>query len=239
MIRGYNFKIIGSVFFLCVLICIGLFIYAEWDLKRFKSSLRELPEVSQAPISQREMVTKKHFEKTGPSAIVDSKRLEEQHLESKVPEVETDDLAVTELEVTTLDSFFDIELSEDILAEYIDITEEKITKMPRKQAIADYNAYLVSDPEYAYTRLADVFQMDFGDCPEVDILVESVRKANNGPLTVDEDLAWKEAILRTLPKDEYATIGMVSEMIAALKKLKELESMGGEPTLIHTKFRME
>ncbi len=37
---------IGGVLALVSLMCAGMFLYARWDLKRFKLSLKEPPEIS-------------------------------------------------------------------------------------------------------------------------------------------------------------------------------------------------
>ena len=64
---------------------------------------------------------------------------------------------------------------------------------------ADYNAYLATDPAYAYQRLDAAWREQFGDFPDVDILVETVRRGNAGTATIDDAIANAEALLRLMP----------------------------------------
>lgn len=235
-------KWLASAAVVCILISAGIFLYVEWDLRRFDASMKPPPVVSQAPISQREETKKEGFGETTPAAPVESEFSEKQQGVSKVAEMKPDERAFTELESSgdvvepqwREPSVSDAEPFEDFLLDSTDVpaTTHPENKTDRKAAVADYNEYLATDPEYAYKRLGDVFRADFGDIPEVDILVESIRKANNGPLTVDEALAWQEAILRTLPPSESMVASMVSQQIESLKELRDLERMGAEPTKI-------
>ncbi|MCY3721729.1 MAG: hypothetical protein OXG97_05870 [Candidatus Poribacteria bacterium] len=230
-------KVLASAAVVSILISAGIFLYVEWDLSRFDTSLKP-----SSVVSERKETKKEGFGKTTPTAPVESEFSENQQSISKVAEMKPDEREFTELDSSedilepqwSEPSVSDAELFEDFLGDSTDVPAmtDQENKTDRKAAVAAYNEYLATDPEYAYKQLGTVFRSDFGDIPEVDILVESIRKANNGPLTVDEALTWQEAILRTLPPNESGVASMVLQQIESLKELRELERLGGEPTKI-------
>ena len=69
-----------------------------------------------------------------------------------------------------------------------------------KAGFADYNAYLETDPERAYQCLDDAFREQYGDDPDVDILVQHIRKCNDGVETVDGAIKNSEAMVRLVSK---------------------------------------
>ena len=235
-----NLKMIIGAVILSTLICVGTFLYSQWDLRRFAEELEAVLE----PVSPRDMTTKVPFGQVEPESL-EGQGIE---IESKAPEIETDNPELTELDFArdTVDTVelefdgqsvfdFDVESPEDALVERIDVTDRDKRKAARKVAVADYNAYLATDSEYAYIRLADVFRADVGDHPEVDVIVESVRKANNGPLTLDDAIIMKEAILRAYGYEEET-----ADRLKVLLELKELEAESGEPAqIIYRKITIE
>lgn len=228
-------KVLSISAVVCILLAVCIFFYVESDLKRFDESMKDAPRTSQDTVSQKtENEKKEGFEQVTPVVPVASEPTEDQQMVSEGEDIKsTGDVIEDGWEETFIS---DDALLEDSIGDpaTTDLEEKDEEKGGRKAAVADYNEYLLTDPEYAYERLADVFRADFGDIPEVPILVESIRKANNGPLTVDEALAWKEATLRTMPRTESESIAisMLEQQIESLRELKESELLGEEPTMI-------
>lgn len=216
-----------------LLIAVGIFVYVEWDLKRFNASLKKPPVISQDTVSPDDVSQREKMqEDLGQTTVVPlaaSEDAEEEQIASEVEEMNLDEQTFTELD--SQGDAVEPQSQETSVDEAISaLTDQEQKKSDRKAAVADYNTYLTTDPEYAYTRLGDVFRGDFGDIPEVDILVESIRKINNGPLTVDEAITYQEAILGTLPPNESMAASMVLQQIEHLKELTEEERAGAEPT---------
>ncbi len=69
-----------------------------------------------------------------------------------------------------------------------------------KAGFEDYNAYLETDPERAYQRLDDAFREQYGDHPDVNILVQHIRDCNDGVATIDDAIENAEAMIRLISK---------------------------------------
>ena len=69
-----------------------------------------------------------------------------------------------------------------------------------KAAFVDYNAYLETNPEYAYQRLEEAFREQYNDDPDVSRLVETIRKTSESPLTINEWVQSAEVMMRFLSK---------------------------------------
>ncbi len=231
---------VGSVI---VLICIGVWLYVEWDLKRFRESL---PSSSQRT-DERSL---EHFapavsegERNGTgaasSAELDTAPIDRDtgvlESESRVASTETDVLFDT-----------DPQFREALLPD-ADLPEVSNGDGPReapydlmfvKAGYADYNAYLNTDPEYAYRRLDDAFREQFGDSPDVDILLESVRRYNEGPVPIDTAIRFAEAQLRLLSKFGYPEpIAVLQDHIEMLRETRQYGLESGEEVLYQNNYR--
>lgn len=208
-----NLKTIAVPLILTVLISAAFWLYTEWDIKRFKESLPNPPPAVETP---RETTTT-----TRPAEIRQEVR---QNAETVFPVLDTEleksesvateqhlDTAVVE-EVSTgttdLDSFFDMFLEETAAnavtsGDFTDVSQEQ--EVPYDMAVVksgfdDYNAFLETDPEYAYKRLSDAFREQYGDVPDVDRLVEHIKQSNEAPTTFDSAIDFTETVIRLVSK---------------------------------------
>lgn len=204
-----DLKRIAGISILVILVCAGLFIYVEWEIKRFDASLPEVPSVDTAP-NAAALSENTHQEVPQPPTA----SVSESPLLTAAPEGPGTDSArraetasvveppPSEFAGNALDLF--LEETETVPVE----SEEEFTQgqpevpydMAKVEAgFADYNAYLATNPAYAYQRLDEAWREQWGDSPDVDILVETVRRGNAGTATIDDAIANTEALLRLMP----------------------------------------
>ena len=204
-----DLKRIAGISILVILVCAGIFIYVEWEIKRFDASLPEVPSGDTAP-NAAALSESPQQEVPQPSAA----SVSESPLLKAAPEGQGTDSArstetfsvveepPSEFAGNARDLF--LEETETVPVE----PEEEFTQgqpevpydMAKVEAgFADYNAYLATNPAYAYQRLDAAWREQFGDFPDVDILVETVRRGNAGTATIDDAIANTEALLRLMP----------------------------------------
>lgn len=231
-----------GAFLLTILICVGFYFYIQWDLKKFEESLPKAPTVApthESGLAAQEGIQEIYAETTGaggeritydvtqPSAT--STPAASDVAEELDPDPDTFDLFFEEfLQETDTNASESIEVSESVE----ETTDPSNSGDPYDQELVkigfeDYNAYLSSDPGYAYQRLDDAFREQYGDSPHVDTLVESVRKSNDRTLTVDDAIEMANAFLALMPPDEpEESIRQISARLDFLHELKALQSEG-------------
>ncbi len=239
---------VGGVMVL-IFFFIGFWFYVKWDLKKFEESLPTLPPRTGEPQAER-------LEKNPPSGeVVNGSR--KQHRKSIAPEAPT-----PEKESTLADAEKDMFLDDVQQITETPVTSEDAPDIPNEDAnnilydipydmqitkagFEDYNTYLSTHPEYAYQRLDDAFREQFGDDPDVDILIESIRSYNNGPVPVDMAIRFMEAELRLISNSGIPT-ELVSEVVwqleqdlEMLQELKQYALESGEEILYRSQVRIE
>ena len=229
----YNFRLVGSAFIFTILICTGIYFYTKWELKRFVKELGEVPtfNLHSNPPSHRAMHIQEHSLHTDPSVtIVEPESFQGKSITSETSETITE-RSTSDPETNPYQSEASIlhqgNSLEEVSSQPIELYEVK----KREEGFNDYNAFLTTNPEYAYERLADALREQYGDYPEIDIIVENVRSANNGTLTIDDAIAMREANLRITPSDATVEIQTLSDNIALLYDIKALIAEG-EPVEI-------
>ena len=216
-----------------VLLSVGIFLYSQWDLKRFNESLPEVPSMATA-------------EKDSPNAegVTEPVQVVMHLPDTESERRETDGVADTEVsseisgsDDTVLAEFYDDDaraLFEELVEESeVDTASEEgdvsdADRLPYdveivKAGFDDYNAYLNTAPAYAYQRLDDAFREQYGDFPDVDILVETIQRSNEGTGTIDDAIANAEAFLRLAqPSVPPENVQEVVEQVTYLRELRQL-----------------
>lgn len=214
-----------------ILLCTGIFFYTEWDLRRFKDSLPKAPR------------------QTRPQEAVSAQQAENPLFDAQTTELASADTAntgdadsteTTFVEGTSpsieneFDTFLDVYLEETAAdaitsGDFTDGTEDApYDDMPYDIAVVkagfdDYNAYLATDPEYAYQRLDNAFREQFGEASDVDILIRTIRRSNEGIATINDAIENIEAFLRLAspisPEEGLQPIRVHLETLQELKQL--------------------
>ena len=225
-----------GVLILVIFICAGIWIYTEWDLKRFDESLPELPTVKvsqegsvqpQAALPQgaTEGSEDANGHPSRPEPEAEAERVEPQNVDSpesaSVDETQYSD----ETSFDTASGEYDDGTEADSLTsgDATDDTQELPYDIEIVRAGFDeYNAFLATDPAYAYQRLDDALREQFGDDPDVDILVEHTRRSNDNTATLDSIIENILAQQRLLVKNNYPGQQELQDTLEVYREMKQL-----------------
>ena len=235
----FYIKVLSIGAILIILICSGLFFYLRQDYQRFVAELPQPPkfDVPSAPSEQKALTRKEVSEQSLRTVTIEPEVLEELPVIPEIPDVETEEQSFQETDLSEFDleldplSFSTVELPEGLPESPVD----GIDWVKVKATSQDYNDFLETDPDYAYERLTDRFQEMFGDRPEIETLVETIRRSNEGTLTLDDAIAMTEASLSLLPAGETEAINQLSERLEVFQGLKDFQAEGGN---VNVKFNI-
>ena len=197
------FRTFSGIGIVVILFCIGIFLYTEWDLRQFKRGLlRSTAAVTYTRQPENTQKAETHSDPTVSPAL---------EVNSEDPQRSTD-IENSEIDLNDPSEFVEstLEAGLDFLADHY----EEVLDDPSMDAFAedtedllsdeeivtagfdDYNAFLSNNPEYAYQRLDDAFRTQYGDSSDVDILVQTIRRSNEGTATIADAIENTEAFLR-------------------------------------------
>ena len=194
-----NLQMSGGFLALIILMCAGMFLYARWDLKRFKESLEEQPKISLAAPPRTEKVTNTHTEESFSAETAAPKSLTQHNLE---PESEGLEMETSSLE--TLDSLidefalFEVEPSE---ADIADVQRENLQKeeaswVDKFQEEIDNGNDLERFISNFESGKVDVIGLSGGSSEDVAIVIKTLKRGTKGPVAVDDLITMTEAWLR-------------------------------------------
>ena len=216
---------IGGILVLIILMCAGMFLYAQRDLKRFKESLRKLPEVSPMTISQTGKEVNTPTEEATFAEIAAPKPLTPHHIEPKsskelgmeVPSLETLDSLIDEL------SLSEVETLEEVIAEE-NLEKDKVTQVDESQADIGRSgaASLISVLESGNIDIGT------GNPEDVATVVEIIKRSAKGPIAVDDLITMMEAWLRIQPDTPHAQSMVNESRNSVMKALSRLRAIREE-----------
>ena len=224
-----SLQMIGGFLALIVLMCAGMFLYARWDLKRFKESLKEPPEVSPAAAPQTQRVTNTHTEEvflaetTVPDPLTQHNRqLESDGLEMETPSLEIlnsliDELALSEVEPSEADiAEVQRENLEKEEASWIDEFQEEIDSgNDLERFIFDFEPGKV-----------DVIGLSGGSSGDVAIVVETLKRGTKVPVAVDDLITMTKAWLRIqsdLPQQVQSELSITRDALTDLLSILQAD----------------
>ena len=222
---------IGGVITLTALMCAGMLLYARWDLKRFKESLKELPEVSPITASQTEEEANIHTKETTFAEIAAPKPLTLHHIEqesSKELEMEVPSLEILDSLVDKL-SLSELENLEEMIVED-NFEEDKGTQVDEFQADIDRSSVtgLISALESGNISIGR------GDPEDIATVVSILKRSTEGPVAIDDLITMLEAWIR-IQSDTPHGQSMVNESrdplttaLLQLRAKKEKSLQSGE-----------
>ena len=211
MLERFNIRMLGIAFVIVVLLCAGIYFYAEWSNKRFMSELGEPPQstVSSEPTAETEtdemsttLVKPTEFvsEDLNTDVIVSE-------LESvDVPELIDEDVPVEAAELSEPASEFDATpllsafgLPEEVTA----LFDESADEVDFEEA----EAYLVEE---------------YGQSPEVEAIIDRLKQLSGGPVELDTLTGLFEAWIQVLPAEDRENRRQLMNVIAQLNQAKAL-----------------
>lgn len=234
-------KQVATAIGITVVICAVFWLYTEWELKSFKETLPGTPPV------QVTSETSGTQQKGVQVRTVPSSQVPDAGLETVTPTDRSFDsatVAETPIDDLTVETFFDTfpeETARDEVTsgDFTDVPQEVLYDVALvEKGFADYNSYLDIAPEYAYKRLDDALREQYGDDPDVDLVVETVRRSNEGTLTVDEAIHHAEAMMRLVSKiSPPEAVAVMAENLEYFREVKQLSLESGEDTVHYFNMR--
>ena len=205
MYNMLNWKFVVRVAVVILAFCVGIFLYARWDVQRFTESLGEPP----APVvpSHREVVTEKVQEEVFPTPVHETTSASEdlpEQAENSVP-------LVLDAEITDLETQ---ELSDAELDALLEMFEQQALSTLREAVDAE-------DEELDNTELVEAIEEEYGDSPEVDVLSEMMNRIDEGTTTLDNLIEMVEAYSTIIPEN------MPEGSMSLLEMLRMAKAGGG------------
>ena len=229
------FQTIGGVLSLITLMCAGLFLYARWDLKRFKQSLEELPEALPVTVSEREKIINTYTVEPPPTETTTPKPLTQHNIE-----LESDGLETATPSLETLDSLIDeLALSEVELSETA-TSDVQLDSLEKEEILWTDEFQEEIDNGSGFASLISALESsnDIGDgsSEDITIVVQMLKRAAKSPVTVDDLITMTEAWLRIQPDTPHVqseineTRYTLTNMLSRLRTDKEEFLQSGEET---------
>ncbi len=200
LLLGTPKKIICGLLILTILICTGIFFYTQWDLKRFKESLKEQPEVSPVTVSPREKLTVTQVEEAVlPAETVIPKLLiqrpDEFEIETEPPSLET----------------FDSVVNKPVHSEVEPLNEETTILQPEEleEEEATWEGQFQQDIDggSGFASLISILESDnvdmSGDSEDLATVVQMLKRSAEGPMTADDLIFMTKAWLRIQPDTRH------------------------------------
>ena len=223
-INQSDLKLFGGAIILTVLICASIFFYTQWDLRRFKASLGDPPQVSTVSASEQAQPTDPLItEASSPETVVSkpsAAKARASGSQQTSPSVPVDPKAAITPPAPSVDAESEKEtwnpLSEDI---------------DWKRATQD-DAYLRDvDNRFGHASVIDALQSNTSADPaDVAFVSDMLRRSAEGKATIDDLIGMTEVWLRIQPDSSDETVGKthhtLSNLYAHLQSAKERHSSG-------------
>lgn len=225
---------LGGYFILILCICVGFWLYIQWDVERFNKSLPKPPAApaqevprSVAPVEELQLppedtaIQELNVETPTVSESSDSHLTDVRDSEDFPTLDDESTLSSNTENDNPFEAFFE---EPEALSSggFTDTAEEMSYDISVVRAgFDDYNTSLASNPEYAYQRLDDALREQYGDDPDVDILIEHTRRMNDGTATIDSIIENIEAQQRLTVKNNYPGEDTILEALEYYREIRQ------------------
>ncbi len=211
MLERFNMRMLGVAFVVVVLLCAGIYFYAEWSNKRFISELGVPPQptVASEPTVEAEtdqisttLVEPPEFVDEDPNTDAVGSELEP----VDVSELIDEDVSVEATEASEPESEFD---ATPLLSAF-GLPEEVTTLFDEGADEADFEeaeAYLVEE---------------YGQSPEVEAIIDRLKQLSGGPVELDTLTGLFEAWIQVLPEEDRENRRQLMNVITQLNQAKAL-----------------
>jgi hypothetical protein len=215
----YTFKVIGGALILSILIGAGFFAYLQWDLRRFKVSLEELPALatSPEPVSPRDIAATERSGHVTSPMTVKTERLEYQMSELNGLDMEPEELWLDETDMWE----FDWEIDGLLLSE---------VELPDLVSDEPVEGVAYTYTEHDISSFPDLLKSAYGDSEDADLVDEVLTRSEAGTATRDDAISMAEALLRIIPEDQYENRRSVMKFLEDIYELKRHEE--STPTIV-------
>ena len=217
MLERFNMKMLGGAFVIVVLLCAGIYFYAERSNKRFAAELGEPPQVttSSEPVLKTESSKVSSVEQTTPvkplelvnkDVSKDTVASESEHGDTSEPINE--DVPVKENGIAESAAEFD----PTPLLSAFGLPEEVSTLLDEGTGEEDFQkaeTYLIGE---------------YGQSPEVTAILDRLKQMSGGPVELDALTGLFEAWIQVLPEEDRETR---RQLMGALTQLYQVQTSGG------------
>lgn len=212
MLERFSMRMLGVAFVIVVLLCAGIYFYAEWSNKRFMSELGVPP---QPTVSSESTVETKTDEMSTtlvkPTEFVD--------------EDPNKDAVGSELEPVDVPELID----EDVPVEATEASESEFDAMPLLSAFGLPEEVTTlfdegadeADFEEAQTHLIE----EYGSSPEVEAIIDKLKQMSGGPVKLDDLTELFEAWIQVLPESDQENRRQLMDVLTQLNQVKAWEAM--------------
>lgn len=208
MFKQINFRVFGIAFVVVVLLCAGIYFYAQWDNKRFVSELGTPPEFTtkSEPTAETRSDVTQAIEPTEfmseNDALLESETVEGLESIDEDALVSQTDLseATPEFDPTQLLSAFGL--------------PEEVTSLLDESA--DETNF-----ENAEEHLAE----EYGQSPEIKAIIDKLRQMSGAPVEIDDVTELLEAWIQVLPAAEQENR---RHLMDVLTQLYQVQAQSGD-----------
>lgn len=227
MLERLNIKILGGAFVVVVLLCAGIYFYAEWSDKRFASELGEPPQFTTI-VSERAAET----ENNEVSPVKQMTFVESSEPASKA--AKKDDVVSEQESVETSAS-----MEEDALVEAAGTPEStaEFDATPLLSAFGlpeEVTTLFDEDVDPEDFEAAETYLVEeYGQSPEVEAIIERLKQLSGGPVELDTLTELFEAWIQVLPPEDQENRRQLMNVISQLNQVKALGGNGEASIEIH------
>lgn len=222
MLERFNMRMLGVAFVVVVLLCAGIYFYAEWSNKRFISELGVPPQPTVTSQSTVETETDQISTTLAESTEFVSEDPNEDAVVSEpesvdVPELMDEDVPVEATELSEPASEFD---ATPLLSAF-GLPEEVTTLFDEGADEADF--------EEAQTHLIE----EYGSSPEVEAIIDKLKQMSGGPVKLDDLTELFEAWIQVLPESDQENRRQLMDVLTQLNQVKALGGDGEVSIEVH------
>lgn len=226
MLEKFSMKLLSSAFVIIVLLCAGIYFYAEWSNKRFASELGKPPELTVAsePSVKKESDIDPSAEQTRPieplgpvSEGAEKSDVVSEQEPIEISELPNENVSVGETETAKPSSEFD---ATPLLSAF-GLPEEVTVLFDEDADAADF--------EEAETYLVE----EYGQSPEVEAIIDRLKQLSGGPVELDVLTGLFEAWIQVLPPEDQENRRQLLNVISQLNQAKALGGTGEASIEVH------
>lgn len=222
MLERFNMRMLGVAFVIVVLLCAGIYFYAEWSNKRFMSELGVPPQ----PTVASELTVETETDQISTTLVEPTEFISEDPNEDAVrselepvdvPEFIDEDVSVEATEPSESASEFD---ATPLLSAF-GLPEEVTTLFDEGADEADF--------EEAQTHLIE----EYGPSPEVEAIIDKLKQMSGGPVKLDDLTELFEAWIQVLPESDQENRRQLMDVLTQLNQVKALGGDGEVSIEVH------
>ena len=195
MFKQLDFKIIGTIVFIAIVLIAGTIIYSQWSYKQFVSEIGVLP---QPTTSTETDTTTKQAKTTQP----DNKNIETK----PKPIVESSPTNITEEKEVSADKAEKPAFDASNLLPTLGLPEEVTSLLDGEPDEADYE------------KAQEYLQEKYGQSPEVEAIIDRLKGMTGGRVDIEDLTALFEDWIEVLPEDQQENKQNLMRVLTMLRE---------------------